>query len=136
MGVKGNTGDTASAVEERRRGKTYYHVSMITRSFRICNWYTNPMAGYTPRNTREENLVAAFTQTDNAQDMANLLRDLLTPAEIEEFANRLEIARLLVEGKKSYLKIAEEVGTSTTTVTRVAQWLHDGCGGYKKLLEA
>lgn len=62
------------------------------------------------------------------------MRDLLTPAEIEEFANRLEIAKLLLDGR-SYQKIAEEIGTSTTTVTRVAQWLFSGCGGYLAVLK-
>jgi len=67
------------------------------------------------------------------QEVANFLRDLLTPPEIEEFSNRLEIAKLLLT-RKSYLKIAKETGTSTTTVTRVAQWLFRGCGGYWKVL--
>ena len=32
-------------------------------------------------------------------------------------------------------KIAEEVGTSTATVTRVNQWLHHGTGGYRLVLD-
>jgi TrpR-related protein YerC/YecD len=83
----------------------------------------------------ERNLFRAFTQLKNDQEMANFLRDLLTPAELEEFANRLEIAELLVRRELSYLEIAEKVGTSTTTVTRVAQWLFRGCGGYMTVIE-
>lgn len=88
---------------------------------------------YTPKTTRESNLFKACTMLKTSEDAGNFLRDLLTPAELSEFANRLEIARLLTTGK-SYLDIAKEVGVSTTTVTRVSQWLHDGCGGYEKVL--
>ena len=34
-----------------------------------------------------------------------------------------------------YLEIASRVGTSTTTVTRVAQWLRNGTGGYRLALD-
>ncbi|MBI4008795.1 helix-turn-helix domain-containing protein [Candidatus Roizmanbacteria bacterium] len=54
--------------------------------------------------------------------------------EIEELANRLEIARLLLKGG-SYQRIAKQTGVSTTTVTRVAHWLFKGCGGYQKVLK-
>lgn len=83
----------------------------------------------------ERHLFKAFTQLKNEQEIANFLRDLLTPAELEEFANRLEIAELLFKRELSYLEIADKVGTSTTTVTRVAQWLFRGCGGYLTVIE-
>ena len=34
-----------------------------------------------------------------------------------------------------YLDIAERVPTSTATVTRVAQWLRHGAGGYRLVLD-
>ena len=86
-----------------------------------------------PRNEKEKALIRVFLKLKTEQEVANFLRDLLTPPEIEEFSNRLEIAKLLLT-RKSYLKIAKETGTSTTTVTRVAQWLFRGCGGYWKVL--
>jgi len=45
------------------------------------------------------------------------------------------VARLLDQGGRTYLEIAKEVGTSTTTVTGVAHWLHHGEGGYRIVLE-
>lgn len=75
-----------------------------------------------------------FTLLKTENEATSLLRDILTLAEIEEFANRLTIARLLTEGLP-YLEIAKQVGTSTTTVTRVAHWLYSGCGGYKAVLK-
>lgn len=81
-------------------------------------------------------LARSFSSFNNEKDMANFLRDLMTLAEIQEFENRLKIAKLLLKKNKSYLEIAKEIGTSTTTVTRVAHWLFNGMGGYQKLLKA
>lgn len=89
---------------------------------------------YAPKNEREIRLIRALVLLKTEDDSAALLRDMLTPAEIEEFANRLEIAKLLEEGLP-YLQIAKQVGTSTTTVTRVAHWLFNGCGGYQTVLK-
>lgn len=89
---------------------------------------------YSPKNDREKLLIKALINATTPQHMANLLRDLLTPAEITEFANRITIANLLLK-KKSYLEIAKQVGVSTTTVTRVAHWLNNGCEGYKAVLK-
>jgi len=88
---------------------------------------------YEPRNKREKLLVWALSSL-KPQEVIQLLRDMLTLAEIEEFANRITIVKLLGEGLP-YLEIAQEVGVSTTTVTRVAHWLYNGCGGYQTLLK-
>ena len=52
---------------------------------------------------------------------------------MEALAHRWQIVRLLDEGVP-YLEIAERVHTSTATVTRVAQWLRHGTGGYQLVL--
>jgi uncharacterized protein YerC len=49
-------------------------------------------------------------------------------------AHRLAAARLLDQGLP-YHTVAERVGGSTTTVTRVAQWLRRGEGGYRLVLD-
>lgn len=94
----------------------------------------NSFQPYKPKNEKEKTLVSAFLKLKTEQDVANFLRDLLTIKEIEEFANRLEMARLLAKGY-SYKRVAQELGVSTTTVTRVSHWLFRGCGGYRKILE-
>lgn len=88
---------------------------------------------YSPRNEREQLLVEAILSLENKEEAANFIRDILTLAEIEEFANRATIVKMLLEGY-SYAVIAKEIGTSTTTVTRVAHWLYNGCGGYYKVI--
>lgn len=94
----------------------------------------NKTESFSPRNKREKLLIQAFKTLKTEQDAANFLRDLLTLPEIEEFSNRITIVKMLLE-RKSYKKIAEEIGASTTTVTRVAHWLYSGCGGYYKVLQ-
>lgn len=89
---------------------------------------------YKPKNEGEKRLMRAIASIKNEDEAASLLRDMLTPAEIEEFANRLTIAQLLTKGLP-YLEIAKQVGASTTTVTRVAHWLNNGCGGYELALK-
>lgn len=89
---------------------------------------------YSPRNTKEKALASAFLKLNSEKEIASFLRDLLTLSEIEEFANRLEMAKLLARGW-SYKRVAKELKVSTTTVTRVAHWLYRGCGGYQKVLK-
>ena len=88
---------------------------------------------YKPKNEKEKGLANAFLKLKTEQEAANFLRDLLTIKEFEEFANRLEMARLLRQGM-SYKAIAKKLKVSTTTVTRTAHWLFRGCGGYDKIL--
>lgn len=89
---------------------------------------------FTPRNEKEKRLIESFVKIKNKKIMAALLRDLLTIAEIEEFANRLEMAKLIADGH-SYQEVAKKMNVSTTTVTRVAHWLYNGCGGYYSLFK-
>ncbi|MBP7859680.1 helix-turn-helix domain-containing protein [Patescibacteria group bacterium] len=89
---------------------------------------------YRSKNKSEDFLFSAFLKLDTKHEVASFLRDLLTEQEIEEFSIRLQIAQLLLDKKLSYRKIAEKTNTSTTTVSRVSNWLNRGCGGYKKVL--
>lgn len=94
----------------------------------------NTFQSYKPKNEKEKFLTKAFLKLKTEQEVANFLRDLLTIKEMEEFANRLEMARLLKQGM-SYKVIAEKIKVSTTTVTRTAHWLFHGCGGYEKVIK-
>ena len=70
--------------------------------------------------------VASLRTRDEAQ---RFLRDLCTLPELEALSHRWQTALLLEQGLP-YVEIAERVPTSTATVTRVAQWLRHGTGGY------
>jgi len=68
-----------------------------------------------------------------AQETQAFLRDLCTRAELDAMAHRWQVAQLLEEGLP-YLEVAQKAQASTTTVTRVAQWLRNGEGGYRLAL--
>lgn len=69
----------------------------------------------------------------NQSDMKNLLDDLLTPQELTEMAERINIIRLLKQGK-TQREIAVELGISVTTVNRGARMLKYGTGWFRNSL--
>ena len=79
-------------------------------------------------------LAAAVTTLRTPDEAARFLRDLCTLPELEALAHRWQTVLLLEQGV-SYVEIARRVPTSTATVTRVAQWLRHGTGGYGIALE-
>ena len=84
----------------------------------------------------EEALFEAMSSLGTGEEAARFLRDLATPAELEAFAERWKIARLLDEGALSYREIASETGASTTTVGRVARFLREEQHqGYRLILD-
>lgn len=69
----------------------------------------------------------------SSKDLSNFLDDLLTEEEILDLAQRLKIAKLILDGK-SYDEISETVSTSTATVSKIGQVLKYGKGGLQKVL--
>jgi TrpR-related protein YerC/YecD len=82
-----------------------------------------------------DELCEALAALRTGAEAAAFLRDACTISELEAIAHRLAVARLLDAGGMTYLEIARAVGTSTTTVTRVAHWLRHGNGGYRIALD-
>ena len=74
-------------------------------------------------------LCDAIFALESTDEIERFLRDLCTIGELEALAHRWQVARLVHEGMP-YAEVAERTGGSTTTVTRVAHWLHHGEGGY------
>ncbi len=83
----------------------------------------------------DDDLCAAVTVLATPDEARRFLRDICTIAELEALSHRLAVARLLDAGGRTYQQIAREVGTSTTTVTRVAHWLRHGEDGYRLVLD-
>ena len=77
--------------------------------------------------------VAGILELKNADEAKRFLRDLMTPAEIKEFANRLEAAKLLNQDVQ-YEAITESTGLSSATIARIAKWLGGSLGGYRLVL--
>jgi TrpR-related protein YerC/YecD len=81
-----------------------------------------------------DDVVAAMRAMRSADELKRFLRDLCTLSELEALAHRWQTARLVDDGVP-YHEIAQRVPTSTATVTRVAQWLRHGAGGYRLALD-
>jgi TrpR-related protein YerC/YecD len=81
-----------------------------------------------------DDLADAFLSLRSRDEVRRFLRDLCTLPELEALSHRWQTA-LLLEQSVPYVDIAQRVPTSTATVTRVAQWLRHGTGGYRIALE-
>ena len=74
-----------------------------------------------------------ISHIDNDEDAFNFLRDLLTEDELIEASQRLLIAYMLSQ-KTPYTQIQKETWASSTTIARVAKYLHGEYGGYRKYI--
>jgi len=93
-----------------------------------------PAAEKAETGERFDELVAAFARLRDPETIAAFLKDICTGAELDAMGKRLQVARLVNEGV-TYQEISRRTGASTATVTRVAQWLHHGEGGYQAVLK-
>jgi TrpR-related protein YerC/YecD len=83
---------------------------------------------------RESDLYETIAALRTRDEAERFFRDLCTRSELDAMAHRWEVAQLLDEGLP-YLEVAKRAHASTTTVTRVAQWLRNGEGGYQLALK-
>jgi TrpR-related protein YerC/YecD len=81
-----------------------------------------------------EDLSQTIAGLRSVEEVERFLRDLCTLPELDTMAHRWQVAKLLDEGLP-YLAVSQRTGASTTTVTRVAQWLRRGEGGYRLALD-
>ncbi|OGH18009.1 MAG: hypothetical protein A3C22_01870 [Candidatus Levybacteria bacterium RIFCSPHIGHO2_02_FULL_37_10] len=79
-------------------------------------------------------LVATLRKLKSSKDLSLFIDDLLTEEEILDLAQRIKIARLIIDGK-TYDEIAVKVSTSISTVSKIGQIIKYGKGGLKKVLE-
>jgi len=80
-----------------------------------------------------DDLYASITRLDSLEECRKFFRDLLTETEIQEFAERWKVARMLWQGIP-YTTIEEETGLSSRTIARVHKWIKRGKGGYTMML--
>jgi TrpR-related protein YerC/YecD len=88
-------------------------------------------------DTLTADLCAALLTPRDGTEMARLLTDLCTPAEIRTLAERWHVARLLDGSDLSYRDIHDATGVSTTTIVRVARFLRqEPHKGYRCAIDA
>ncbi len=87
----------------------------------------------TNNNEMKMQLFDILAELDSPEKIALLLDDLCTPKEIDYMAQRIEGAKLLMQGE-SYNKIIGKTSISTATLGRINRCIQYGGGGYKQLL--
>lgn len=86
------------------------------------------------RTEHVERLLQAFAGLTEPDEVFAFLQDVCTVREIQEMAQRLEVARMLAAGEH-YDHIREATGASTTTISRVSRSLNYGADGYRAVLD-
>lgn len=86
------------------------------------------------KNEQTDRLVRALLCLKDEEECYRLLEDLLTIKEMQDLAQRMDVAQLLRE-KITYNEIAQRTGVSTATISRVNRCLSYGAGGYEMVLE-
>ena len=85
------------------------------------------------RTSDTDDLLDTILALPDRASAERFFRDLCTLRELHDLAQRWHVVRLLDEGRP-YVEISRVTGASTATVTRIAQWLHHGTGGYREAL--
>jgi TrpR-related protein YerC/YecD len=78
-------------------------------------------------------LYELLARIDNSEDIEILFADLCTNKEIEQMAQRITAARLLMEGN-TYNQVIEKTDISSATLSRVSRCVQYG-EGYKKFIK-
>lgn len=84
-------------------------------------------------DTMPRQLAEVLTAITDTSLMNAFLRDVLTEKEIIEISARLEAAKMLSAGE-SYTNIIKRTKLSSRTVARISDWLQNGCGGYRTVI--
>ena len=80
-----------------------------------------------------QSLFELIASIDNHEDLKKLFEDMCTHKEIEQMADRIYAAKLLLEGK-TYNQVTELCDISSATLSRVSRCVQYG-EGYNKFLK-
>ncbi len=80
-----------------------------------------------------DSLFEAVLRLNSVEDCRKFFEDVCTIKELQDISQRLEVAKLLKEGK-NYQSISKETGASTATISRVNKCINYGSGGYEIVL--
>ncbi len=78
-------------------------------------------------------LYQTIAKLDTVEDCEMFLSDLCTVNEVEQMAQRICAAKLLLE-KNTYNQVISETDISSATLSRVSTCVRHGAGGYRKFI--
>lgn len=91
-----------------------------------------------PQHTEKEEMIdelfELIVSLKSKDDCRDLFGDMCTNKEIEQMAQRIRAARLLLSGK-TYTQVTEETDLSSATLSRVSRCVQYG-KGYARLLKS
>lgn len=88
-------------------------------------------------NIKSDSIDRLFNVILNLKDNEecyDFFSDICTVKELQDMAQRLDIAFLLDKGT-NYQQITKEIGVSAATIGRVSRCLNYGSGGYRKAID-
>lgn len=88
----------------------------------------------TDKQTMHDYPLDRLTKLDTPEECEIFLQDLCTFAEVDNMAQRLYSAKLMLEGK-TYSQVIEETQISSATLSRVSVCIKHGNGGYRTVIE-
>ncbi len=86
------------------------------------------------RTDAVDHLFSAVLELKDKEECYKFFEDLCTVNELLSLSQRFEVATML-RAHETYLKIAEETGASTATISRVNRSLNYGNDGYDIVLD-
>ncbi len=81
-----------------------------------------------------DELFGAVLKLKSIEDCQKFFEDVCTIKELQDISQRLEVAKLLSQGK-NYQEVCKLTGASTATISRVNKCLLYGKGGYKTVID-
>ena len=84
-------------------------------------------------NDKRKMLAQAILSIESEEECFELLEDICTIKEVDDMANRFQIALLLYEGK-TFIDVENQTGASPATISRVNRCLKHG-KGYRQIIE-
>lgn len=81
-----------------------------------------------------DRLFDGILKLNTREECYAFFEDLCTMNELLSMAQRLEVAKMLVE-HRTYIDIADQTGASTATISRINRTLNYGNDGYELVLD-
>jgi TrpR-related protein YerC/YecD len=85
------------------------------------------------KETKLDELFESILKLETLEECYDFFDDLCTINEVNDMADRLTVAKLLMAGD-TYESIEGKTKMSSATISRVNRCLQHGNGGYKKIL--
>ena len=85
-------------------------------------------------NAMTDALFGAILSLETREECYQFFDDLCTVKEIADMSQRVEAAKLLLQGK-TYEQIVKSAEISTATISRINRCIQYGSGGYQAIIE-